>query len=156
LCPFYIEYFDKIERGLQSLKEHSDKNNLNINLLLRTESAFRILWKQVNSGPTTGTAVIDYVLNCNVREIYITGFTFNHFKSDCIYMPGYSGCGIRPDDGYFWHYPLADEYYCNKLIREDNRIKVDNYIKNNILLNDDEFKRIQAELIENPKGHLYF
>ena len=152
LCPFFFPgYFEKLDKGIDELKVHSNKNNLEINLCVRNKDSFIEFWKQVQAGPTTGVSAIDYILQFDVKELHITGFTFNHLKSE--YMKSYK-VKTPPDDGH-WHYPLADEVFCNKLIRANKKITVDHHIKNKVLLSDDELNDSIKKLIKNPKGHKY-
>ena len=156
LCPFFLGgYYALLDRGVRLLKAHSLANKLDINLCVRTKESFIAFWKQVQSGPTTGVAAIDYILQFDIQELHITGFTFNHLKST--YMKSYKVYKLKnvyPDNGR-WHYPLADEVFCNKTIRSNKVITVDNHIKNKVLLSDKALAQSITELKNNPKGHRY-
>lgn len=153
LCPFFLNgYYAKIDSTLGRIKKLSNENELDINMLVRTKESFIDFWKKVNSGPNTGTAAIDYIAQFKIKELHLTGFCFNHFKGR--YTKAYKVPNIPPDNGV-WHYPKADEAYCNLLIKNNKFITVDDYIKNKILLSDKDLSKLIKELKEKPKGHRY-
>jgi ubiquinone/menaquinone biosynthesis C-methylase UbiE len=107
------------------------------------------IMQKLDSYPNSGTtAILDLLLH-EVKELYITGFTFFQKRKECnkIYFPGY-----RPETQYNdpAHNAPRQLEYMKEIVKQDSRIKVDDVLhkilteetKKDILLKEANKKEI--------------
>lgn len=120
-------YFHTINETLNYFK-----NNDDFEIIIIEKGKFDPFKKELGSNPTTGIAAINFLLSYDIKELYVTGFTFNCDK--CPRIKEYvEKCIDKNIDRSGWHNYANEEDYFNKLYKRDHRLKIDKYMKEKVI-----------------------
>lgn len=123
LCPFPKGYHGHIG------KTHTLLNNTNhnIDIIHYDLELFTRFKNNLNTHPTTGLAGIQYLLDKDLIELYVTGFTFNCNKFPRVnsYVNRVVDKGV---DTTGWHSIEAEEIFFRNLVKNDDRITIDSFM----------------------------
>lgn len=115
----YISPFDK------DIDAFNDKNRGKLKFHIINKELFESISKEMNTRPNTGICAIIDILNYDIKELYVTGFTFFRGGYDKTYRDQTEDQVLNLINQYKVHEIEPQIKYMKNLFDKDNRLKGD-------------------------------